>query len=291
MPTVYPVCTFDLEALDTVAVGTFGLNKTGQLPTPKFPTANLSDGDLFYGGQMGYQIFHEALPWKPVPAHGWVEVTHTTLPTELMSYWAWRQKGSGVWFNVGKTMTFPSPADPQKTHAAAIAFLTANCSAKVSPHWPQMESDIFGQCAREKGFDSIQFEPTAGSKPWGSFGLAGLVELVLVNLDGDKVCGVAAPSKTLLRGGWLANRTCECENAPMAPHCGITGINCATMPGGSCMPRLCETWPCQFAHPPCRDTWCSKRLRAEEHDDANEANRQLMMMSHRSRARAAATMA
>ena len=282
LPSVYPVCTFDLHAIDAMAVASFQLNKTGQLPTPKLPSDELKDGDLLQGGQMGYQIFHTT--WKPVPANGWVEVTHTILPSELMSYWAWRQKGSGVWFNVGKTMVVPTPADPSKTHAAAIEFLVANCSVQISPRWPAMESDIFGKCAREKGFDSIQFEPTAGSQPWGSFGLPGLTELVLVNLDGDKGCGVDLPSKTALRGGWFANRTCECEDKPIAPHCGMIlppSSSCTSMPGGSCSPPLCQTWPCVFRNPPCYDTWCTKRFRAGR----------TYTMGHRNHALEAATMA
>jgi hypothetical protein len=197
----------------------------------------------------------------------------------LTSYWAWRQKGSGVWYNVGKTITFPSPANPSQTHAAAIAFLSANCSVPITPKWPAMESDVFGKCAREKGFDSIQFEPTTGAKPWGTFGMAGLTELVLVNLDGDKGCGVDEPPKTLLRSGWLANRTCECANTPIDPHCGIVlqpPVSCATMPGGACSPPLCQTEPCKFARPPCKDTWCTRRFRtARDHDmaPANSRNR------------------
>ena len=63
------------------------------------------------------------------------------------------------------------------------------------------ESDIFGLCAREKGIDSIQFEPTQGHTPIGTFGLPGLTEIVLVNIDGDKTCGVEDPRNTPLRCG------------------------------------------------------------------------------------------
>ena len=259
LPNVFPVCVFDLEALDAGAIEVFGVNKTGQLPSPKEQNStSLKSGDLYPGGQMGYKIFHES--WEPAPAHGWVEVTHSVIPTELSGYWAWRERGSGVWYNVGRTVVFPTPADMSQTHRAAIENLTAGCTVPIDySRWPQYESDIFGACAREKGYDSIQFEPTMGSHPWGTFGLVGLTELVLVNLAGDKSCGVEEPSKTPLRGGWLANRTCECENTPIAPHCGIIiPQGCTALPGGVCSPPLCQTEPCMFSEPPCVDTWCTK---------------------------------
>merc|ERR1711959_654759 len=112
----------------------------------------------------------------------WIEVMHSAFPSEVTGMWCWRTRGSGIWFNTGKTITFPSPADPSKTHAEAIAFLKDGCSVKMTPKWPRLESDVFGDCAREKGYDSIQFEPTTGAQPVGTFGMAGLTELVITGL-------------------------------------------------------------------------------------------------------------
>ena len=281
-PTVFPVCIFDLAALDYRAVSVFGLNKTGQLPTPKPYNYNgtLKLGDLLIGGQMGMQIWHEK--WRPVPTNGWAEVTHTVIPTELKGYWAWRQKGSGVWYNVGKTIVFPTPADMSKVHKEAIEFLTANCSVAVSGRWPQLESDIFGGCAREKGYDSIQFEPTRGAVPWGVFGLPGLTELVLVNADGDKGCGVANKSASPLRGGWFAERSCECDEAPIKPTCGMP-VAC---PGGSCSPPLCAQEPCAMTRPPCIDSWCTRRLRVPSGDEHAEGERDVLGAAMANRAMA-----
>ena len=81
LPTRFPVCIYDLHALDAKALAKFSVNKTGQLPPPKAPTnpgkypavwPELKAGDLFESGQTGYQIFHEK--WEPVPVNGWVEV-------------------------------------------------------------------------------------------------------------------------------------------------------------------------------------------------------------------------
>jgi len=215
IPSKYPVCIYDLHALDMKAYKK--ANITGHKLVP--PT-EVKEGDLFAGivqGQHG--IYHES--WKALPDHSWVEIAHSAFPTELEGFWVWRVRGSGVWYNIGKTKVFPTPADPSKTHAEAIAFLTANCSRKPSPGWPRQESDIFGFCAREKGFDSIQFEPQAGQQPVGTFGLTGLFELVLVNIDGKYECGVEDASKTPLREGWLSSRQCDCENHELADSCGL----------------------------------------------------------------------
>lgn len=103
----------------------------------------------------------------------------------------------------------------------AIAFLVQNCSSKPSIGWPRQESDIFGFCAREKGIDSIQFEPQAGEQPLGSFGLAGATEMVLTNIDGMYNCGVEDASITPLREGWMASRQCDCENYEYTESCGL----------------------------------------------------------------------
>ena len=50
-------------------------------------------------------------------------MTHAVLPTELAGAWVWRQPGSGVWYNTGRTIVFPTPkttinAPPSQAHQA-----------------------------------------------------------------------------------------------------------------------------------------------------------------------------
>lgn len=117
---------------------------------------------------------------------------------------------------------------------------TANCSVKRSTAWAQLESDIFGLCAREKGYDSIQFEPQQGQKPLGTFGVAGLTEMVLVNIDGHDSCGVADARATPLRAGWMASQKCECENIDIADSCGLMPRAAFPMNIIGSTPRLCK---------------------------------------------------
>jgi len=235
LPTKYPVCVYDFGFINREAYIAAGLNNT----RPLVPPTNVSEGDLFLLGNLGgvqeYHIYHQN--WTPAPNHTWVELSHAVLPTELSGMWTWFQRGSGIWMNVGRTLVFPTPADPLKTHAAAIAYLRSGCSMNISYSWPQMESDVFGFCAREKGFDSIQFAPQDGQAPTGTFGLTGLTEIVFSRIDGDKTCGVADGSATPLRSGWAASRECKCKNEPIDPDCGLMAF---PPPGIVASPPLCQ---------------------------------------------------
>lgn len=255
LPDTYPVCIYDLWSIDKDAY------IKANIPGRKLvPATEVKEGDLFEGlGQYG--IYHGS--WKPLPDYAWVEIAHTAFPTELKGYWIFRARGTGIWYNIGKTKVFPTPADPKETHQAAINFLKENCSVQISraPPWPQVESDVFGLCAREKGLDSIQFEPQAGQKPVGTFGLTGAMEMVLVNIDGKYNCGVEDSQKTPLREGWMASHQCDCENYAMSDSCGlmsrapfplnITGTTpplCKEQeghPGKSCDPSTCQQTKCR----------------------------------------------
>ena len=209
---------------------------------PVIDVSKVAEGDLYsrysMTGELEYAIYHGQ--WKPVPNNTWVEVTHTILPTELKGAWVWNQRGSGLWYNTGNTLVFPTPANMDKIHAEAIQFLSDDCSVNISNNWPQLESDVFGQCAREKGYDSIQFEPQTGQIPLGTFNLTGLTEMVLVNIDGDKGCGVINISETPLKSGWLASQQCTCINKPIAPSCGLMPKPPFPLNIFGEEPRLCE---------------------------------------------------
>jgi len=252
LPQAYPVCVFDLWFLNPGAYIAAGLNGT----RPLVDASKVVEGDLYIALSL-FGIYHST--WAPLPSNTWFEVTHSVLPTEMVGAWVWRTHGSGIWGNTGRTLVFPSPSDPSQTHAEAIAFLKENCSVAISPKWPQLESDIFGLCAREKGIDSIQFEPQDGQVPLGTFNLTGLTEAVLVSVDGDKSCGVPEPSATPLRAGWQASRTCGCVNDPIPPACGLMPKPPPPMirekpplcelraedRSASCDPNACKPWSCE----------------------------------------------
>ena len=231
----YPVCTSDFRVINATAFAAAGLAGTRPVVND---TAALRDGDLFPATvPAGLGVYHSG--WAPLPNHSWTEIGHTVYPTELDGFWVWRTRGSGVWANVGRTIVFPTPSDPTKVHASAIAYITAGCSKQPSASWPRLESDIFGFCAREKGIDSVQFEPQEGQVPTGTFGLAGNVEIVFTRLSGDHNCGTAAAGETLLRSGWRASATCACGNRPIDPLCGLMAFPPPGLPAAQQDPKLC----------------------------------------------------
>eukprot|EP00041_Stephanoeca_diplocostata_P039809 m.1637925 g.1637925 ORF g.1637925 m.1637925 type:complete len:331 (+) comp26360_c0_seq1:273-1265(+) len=252
LPDTYPVCVYDFSFINPIAYNQAGL--AGSRPLVNI-SASMRSGDLFRS-EIGYGIYHPM--WKPVPNNTWVEVAHTVFPTELVGAWVWTARGTGIWANVGKTKVFPTPADRSKIHQEAIAWLRKGCSVPVSNNWPQMESDVFGKCAREKGYDSIQFEPQNGEVPVGTFGMTGLTEMVLVNMDGCLSCGVPDPADTPLRAGWAASSPCTCVDKPMADSCGLMAKPpppiifeepplCklrAENRSASCSGYTCATWTC-----------------------------------------------
>ena len=256
LPASFPVCVYDLWSINPTAYAAAGL--TGSRELKKGPQLKeLKEGD-FYVGAEGYSIYHGQ--WKPVPNNTWVEVAHAVFPTEITGAWVWTLRGSSIWYNVGKTIVFPTPKDPNQVHEAAIAWLKQGCSVNVSTEWPLMESQIFGDCAREKGINSIQFSPAVGEEPIGTFGLTGMTEMVLVDVDGDKGCGVTNATATPLRSGWEASERCGCTNGKIAPSCGLMakppfpysligeepplcGLR-AHDRKASCNPLACAGWTC-----------------------------------------------
>jgi len=157
MGTTFPLCVYDLWVINKVALQKAEINLTSN------KTSGFEDGDYiaspggFNSGNNGI-IYHSQ--YKPLPNNTWVEVTHMTFPTELRGMWVFRTRGSGIWANTGNTIVFPTPKNMSKIHADAFAFLTKDCKAygNGSFLWPRMESVIYGDCAREKGYDSIQFD-------------------------------------------------------------------------------------------------------------------------------------
>lgn len=174
----------------------------------------MKDGALFRGGDPPFSLMIYHSSYEPASANTWIEITHRQVPTELKGMWCWRMRGSGVWFNTGNTRTFPG-------HAEAGIFLQTGCSAKVHWAWPRQESDLYGSCAREKGYESIQFEPQSLT-PLSTWGAPGMTELVITGLDGQNNCGTADGSKTTLRSGWMASQQCDCETLEAPPRCGIS---------------------------------------------------------------------
>lgn len=119
--------------------------------------------------------------------------------------WFLYAKGSGVWYNIGKSITFPE-------HADAFA------------HFKVHDNQAMCRAAAAAGFNTIQFTAHAdhtnypcdhaGKYPYMN------IEIVAVKLQGTYACGSAgAPDFNVLRGGW-ADTPCACDNSIRFSNCG-----------------------------------------------------------------------
>jgi len=217
LPTHYPVCIFDFSMLYPEA-----LSKAGIDVNITTKTSGFVDGDLISDKEMhaGWSIRHPALTlfhskWQPVPSNTWFEIRHVALPWEVNGFWAYRARGSGIWVNSGNTIVLPDGNYLNGTlHVEASEFL-----AKLCPDIHAKDRDaIFGRCAHEAGYDSVQMTPDA-TKPWGSFGNIATTELVIPALEGRYSCGTPKGSDTPLRSGFAASHKCACETAPKTELC------------------------------------------------------------------------
>ena len=138
------------------------------------------------------------------PGNAVVEVTHcrgsVVRRTESTATWMYAQPGSGVFFNVGRTIHFES-------HAQAVRhFLPGNpCTRGHCEHeYPQLFA-----AAAAAGYDTVQFT-RVGDQVCG----LSAIEIVATNVPGKQVCGLN------YTGGWRGRSACACERRAKCANCG-----------------------------------------------------------------------
>lgn len=141
------------------------------------------------------------LPWlpryapsEPFASHSWAEVTHCGGSTfERAGGWFYAARGSALFVNVGRTMSFRSHAE------AARRFLGSGCRNGM------MCSDEMGEFtrrARAEGLDSLQFLRHCDLECDDCSH-----EIVLTAADGTGAC----PAGVAFRTGAKASKPCTCE--------------------------------------------------------------------------------
>merc|ERR1712070_618591 len=153
-------------------------------------------------------------PYAALPAGSWVEVLHEADPfgDEAFGLWFVYAPGSGIYFDTGKTMSFPE-------HSDAYTYFGITSGKQ----WNEQLS----KAAAGKGFDSLQFlahmdhvSYQCDTKNTGKSGLAYMgVELVAVKLVGKYACGAPAGVPATIRAGWAASRACTCDNSKQYLNC------------------------------------------------------------------------
>ena len=154
--------------------------------------------------------------WHPLPysgLSGMVEVIHRKDPwgDEHSGAWFFYAKGSGIWFDIGKTKVFTDHGDGYK-------FFNAKGG----------NEDMCTKAAKQ-GYDSIQFLAHSDGGDYGDCrknkGTPYLnIEIVATKLVGENTCASNNGKSPLLKTGWKGSKgTCQCDN-------GKDNLNCAGVP-------------------------------------------------------------
>lgn len=219
----FPFCTSELTYLDHLAAEKSGIlddlvqlvKFTGDphaFGPDYFKHMNLSTPYLIDLNRYndGLWIRRAKSPYNDVElglAHDnqWIEVRHQAGGDtgEHIGMWLSYARGSGIWFNTGRTRVFSD-------HASASQEL---CGAMVP-------DDAIVACAKKAGnLDSIQFNYN-----W-AIGEANF-ELIAVNYIGQYTCGTKEGGVLAdFRSGWQASKPCICDNN-YADKYQINYLNC-----------------------------------------------------------------
>lgn len=119
--------------------------------------------------------------------------------------WFLYAKGSGVWYNIGTSITFPD-------HPQAFS------------HFGVRDNEAMSRAAAAAGFDTIQFtsHPDSVNYPCAAQGQYPYmnIEILGAKLQGTFSCGSSSkPDFNVLRSGW-ADKPCDCDNSIHFSNCG-----------------------------------------------------------------------
>ena len=155
----------------------------------------------------------DAPPYAGFAANSIVEVSHQKDPfgDEHHGMWFVYGRGSGVFFDVGKTKVF-------NDHPDAYAFF------KVPATGDRNQQMCVNAVAA--GYDSVQFvkHKDAVNYPCAkSIGASWMnIEIVAVKLVGTYACGQSAGTPASLRSGWRGTRPCKCDPSNPNTNCVFT---------------------------------------------------------------------
>ncbi len=150
-------------------------------------------------------LYHKP-PYKPIPSNKWTEVTHcsswVTDIYEQKGAWFYSAKGSNIFINVGKTISF-------KDHPDAVKyFLNEKCTDFENECQPRLHS-LFVEASKQ-GYDSIQFTGHSDMRCGNT-----AIEIVMVNSSGKGII----PTNLEFRTGYNASKKCTPEKLQNCLQC------------------------------------------------------------------------
>jgi len=171
-------------------------------------------------------------PQQPFANDTWVEVMHKMYPTdEKTGAWLFYAPGSGIWFNLGRTISF-------QTHGDAFVFFNATYVINGTTNNPLCVNNVnitttnecMSHVAMLMGYDTIQFMDT-----WPLDCIVNKTyvvdanmnyEFVAVKMQGMYACISEDGLSPLVRSGWRGDRPCTClNNGSWTYH-----LNCQEVP-------------------------------------------------------------
>ena len=230
----YPLCTGDLWLIYTRELDASGspLNVPEQAISRCPRDDGSVEGQRYEKHSKLYETPSVSWIWHPSPngfdalaSDTWVEVLHKGgIPDEHAGAWFLTARGSGIWFNTGRTMAFDDHEDGWRHFGV--------------DHLPRDDrNEAMSANASGAGLDSLQFVRHTCKMMYSDCLNTSLPNLTFFNLEvvstrlqGIHACASANGSSPLLRTGWpgakagggeaAAGAPCTCDNnASEHLHC------------------------------------------------------------------------
>lgn len=221
----YPICTGAFQFLWLIAAQNAGVVDqpahcdaagTGGQKLPR--GSYYVDMSIAESISVSSHIYNPSFSGAAVPTSTWAEVTHTVYSGDNGAVWFYMAVGSGVWYNVGNTITFGD-------HATAVKFMLGRGCNDNSDHSSipatECELDFVELWAKGKdmGYNSIQFLHhndclcgPEGPSSFEGFNRACPTEIVDLNGCDTTDCEHDACIDGL-KGGWEAKNDCACDSS------------------------------------------------------------------------------
>jgi hypothetical protein len=157
-------------------------------------------------------IYHKP-PYKAFPDNSKIEVTHVSggyplqKSIESSGSWMYYAKGSGMYFNTGKTISFIDHSESVKH------FLDIDISCPLREECVKYFSKIV-DIAKNKGYDSIQYLKHYDMR-------CGDTAIEIIDLHGVGAFPCGNKTKLNIKSGWLGKNICICDNHKQSMNCKV----------------------------------------------------------------------
>lgn len=167
-----------------------------------------------YVTNSAFQRPHVSWSWHAPIYHGfagntWIEVSHQKdygqLSDEKYGMWLLYSKGNGIWFNTGRTKTYPEHYQWYEEYGL--------------PQFPP-DPETCSQMSASAGYDSVQFSQHKDGVNYPCRGRNGdhsgtemNIEILAVKLSGVYSCGSSGGAKGHFSSGWKGSHPCDCDES------------------------------------------------------------------------------